>query len=95
MEDQEQKKKCKTFKEYYSNPEFKEKHKAYINEKIKCDECGNSVSRVNMAKHKKTNKCKNLKLKNKSKIIDEIDQFILQELIEERKKALLNSKKEN
>ncbi len=43
----------KTFKEYYQNPEFKEKHKKYMAEKITC-KCGKTdIARYNMTKHKK------------------------------------------
>ena len=46
-------KKHKTFKDYYADPEYRQKHKKYISEKIKC-ECGRSVTRVGMAKHLRT-----------------------------------------
>ncbi len=49
----EQKKKYKTFKEYYADPKYREKHLKYISEKIPC-ECGRSVKRFGMSKHKKT-----------------------------------------
>jgi hypothetical protein len=43
----------KTFKEYYSDEEFRTKHKNYMKEKIEC-ECGKEVCRVNISNHKKT-----------------------------------------
>jgi hypothetical protein len=45
----------KTFKEYYADPEFKEKHQKYMLEPIEC-ECGCKVMRSNISKHKKTPK---------------------------------------
>lgn len=44
----------KTFKEYYADPEFRERHLRYIKEKLPCT-CGKLVSRANMHKHKLTN----------------------------------------
>lgn len=49
----------KTFKEYYSNPEFKEKHQKYMLETIEC-ECGCKVMRSNISKHRKTPKHKKM-----------------------------------
>lgn len=45
--------KYKPFTERYKDPEYREKHLQYINEKIPC-ECGSSVSRCNIAKHKRS-----------------------------------------
>ena len=42
-----------SFKDYYSNPEWKEKHLSYMKEKVVCD-CGKSVCRANMSTHKKS-----------------------------------------
>ena len=61
----------KTFKEYYANPEFKEKHQKYMLESIEC-ECGSKVMRSNISKHKKTPK--HTKLMNKKKDIDLISE---------------------
>lgn len=59
---------CSIFKsKYYSNPEYKKKHIAYISEKIKC-ECGTTTARCNMYKHIQTAKHKQMMdLINKSK----------------------------
>ena len=38
--------------------QWREEHKTYINEKIKCDNCGCIVSRNSMHGHKKSKKCK-------------------------------------
>lgn len=43
----------KTFKDYYANDEFREKHMNYLKHKIQC-ECGKEVSRVNINRHKLT-----------------------------------------
>jgi hypothetical protein len=52
---------------YYSNPEYKKKHIAYVSEKITC-ECGTKTARCNMYKHIQTNKHKQLmELINKTK----------------------------
>lgn len=50
----EEKKIKKSFKDYYKNEEFKNKHQEYIKEKIPC-ECGCQVMRVGMARHKRSN----------------------------------------
>lgn len=42
------------FKEYYANPEFKERYLAYKNERIKCRKCGKIVSRNNYSVHLKS-----------------------------------------
>ncbi|GAM25407.1 hypothetical protein SAMD00019534_085820 [Acytostelium subglobosum LB1] len=41
------------FKEYYwdENSEFRERHKAYIKQKVRCD-CGFEVGRTNLNRHK-------------------------------------------
>lgn len=54
----------KTFKEYYQDPVFKEKHQKYMLEAIEC-ECGSKVMRSNISKHRKTPK--HTKLMNKKK----------------------------
>lgn len=48
----------KTFKQYYSDPTFKEKHLTYIKQKITCGVCGKEYARSNMSKHKQSNKHK-------------------------------------
>lgn len=48
-------KKTKTFKEYYQDPEFRERHKKYMLTKVKCD-CGCDIARNHMSHHKKTKK---------------------------------------
>jgi len=54
------KKTTKTFKEYYQDPVFRERHKKYLLTKIECPECGCVTSRCNMSHHKKTEKHKRL-----------------------------------
>ena len=51
--------KTKTFKEYYQDPEFREKHRNYMATKVACD-CGAVTARNNMHRHKQTNKHKRL-----------------------------------
>lgn len=48
-------KKYKTFKEYYSDPEYKKKHLEQQAEKIICD-CGVTIAKYNLSRHKKTQK---------------------------------------
>ena len=44
-------------KNYYDDPEFRERHKAYMKEKIKCpDGCGSVTARYNMHHHRKSEK---------------------------------------
>lgn len=54
-----------TFKKYYQNPEFKEKHLTYIKEKVSCPDCGEMTARANLTRHKKT--LKHQKLTGKKK----------------------------
>lgn len=51
----EEVKKNKTFKDYYNDPEWRDRHLKRLSEKIKC-ECGAMVSRSNMLRHKTTKK---------------------------------------
>ena len=58
-----------SFKKYYSDPEFRERHLNYMKEKVICD-CGFMTSRNNMTRHKRSrnhtnriNKIENLKIK--------------------------------
>lgn len=52
-------KKYKTFKEYYADPEFRERHKAKMYEKKACKACGEQVTRHHMTRHQKSTKCIN------------------------------------
>jgi hypothetical protein len=45
--------KYKTFKEYYEDPDFREKHLKNMNRKVKC-ECGCKTTKGNLPRHKKT-----------------------------------------
>ena len=57
----------KSFKEYYNDPEYRKKHLAKVNEKIKC-ECGQDCSRGNLAAHKKTSRHNKSMLEKKGTI---------------------------
>ena len=57
-----------TVKQYYEDnkehllekkKQYKEEHKEYINEKITCNICGCQVVRNNIARHQRSQKCKN------------------------------------
>lgn len=63
----------KKFKDYYQDPEFRERHLNYIKEEVEC-ECGMQVARCRLTKHKKTKnhtiimlKKDNIKLKKENK----------------------------
>ena len=43
----------KTFKEYYADPEFRQKHLDFLAEKITC-ECGFVTARSNIYRHRKS-----------------------------------------
>ena len=45
----------KTFKQYYADPDFREKHLSYIKEKVEC-QCGSTISRCNTGHHRKSKK---------------------------------------
>lgn len=64
--------KKKTFKDYYQDPKFRERHKKYMVEKIKC-ECGCVRTRNNMSRHRKTNKHKKLMKEIKLQRIDRVE----------------------
>jgi hypothetical protein len=57
MSDQVQEKPQKSIymTKYYSNPEFKKKHNEYMMQFITC-ECGCSIMRCNVTKHRKSQK---------------------------------------
>ena len=48
----------KTFKDYYEDPEYRQKHLEYIGQKIDCA-CGAIVSRSNMGHHRHSKKHQN------------------------------------
>lgn len=43
----------KTFKDYYADEAFRERHLAYMKERVHC-ECGFETARNNMSKHRKS-----------------------------------------
>ena len=81
----------KTFKEYYNNPEFKEKHNKYIREKIMCEDCKKDVQRVAMAKHKRTKKhlscCEKNKTTNIKDMVDELVKQRVEEIMKTKSKS--------
>lgn len=79
-------KKAKTFKEYYKNPEFREKHLKYMKTKVVCA-CGTPCERCNMFNHKRTKK--HIKQMAK-KELEENQIQILHREIEELKEQLKN-----
>lgn len=50
------KKRSKTFKDYYADPEFKARHDARMKEKVTC-RCGAVVTNYNLSHHKASFKC--------------------------------------
>lgn len=57
MENITEQKRRKTFKDYYSDPEYKQRHKEYLMQKVQC-ECGCTYLRSNSSHHKQTQKHK-------------------------------------
>lgn len=49
------------FSRYHTDPKFKEKHKKYMLEKVKCKICGKMIARNYMTTHHRTKKCLNYK----------------------------------
>lgn len=64
----------KTFKEYYQNEDFKEKHKAYMSEEVRCS-CGLMSKRANLTRHKKTETHK-----QRAEIVDKLNNMKEDEL---------------
>ncbi len=58
-----------TFKKYYSNPEWRERHLTKMKEKVIC-ECGKMVARANITVHKKS-KTHITIVENQRKILEE------------------------
>ena len=46
-----EKKTYKNFKDYYADPEFKQKHLSYCMQYVPCEVCQRSYARSNMTKH--------------------------------------------
>jgi len=70
--------KQKTFKEYYQDPKFRERHIQYMSEKVTCEECGQITSRSNMTKHRKTD-IHNRLAKQKKRMSTKIEIDLLKE----------------
>jgi hypothetical protein len=96
MEESNNKKQYKTFKEYYQDENFKKKHKEYVSEKVLC-ECGRYTARSNMIKHQKTrvHQKELLKKQEEKKKQEETENY--KQVLEEAKEAyfsILNKLKE-
>jgi hypothetical protein len=79
--------KKKTFKEYYADPAFKERHNAYIKESVLCPTCDCYIKRYNSGHHKKSLKHK----RNDEKKIEESQKLSKEDvlnLIEKLQKLL-------
>lgn len=81
----------KSFKDYYADPNYKEKHLTYVKTQIECD-CGISVARVNLARHKRTVKHQKT-IAIKQKLIDENEIGKLKEEINIIRSLLNNQEK--
>ena len=101
MEDQEKQK--KSFKDRYNeDPEFKQRHLAYVKEKQECS-CGRMVSRSNMAKHKQTELHKKREKKQQDEkkervgidndVIDLIVQRVIQDIENQKQHQKQKNKK--
>ena len=60
----------KSFKEYYADPIFRDKHKEYIKTKIPCPICNKLIARYNMSNHKKSKICKIINQTSKNNDIE-------------------------
>jgi hypothetical protein len=73
------------FKELYQDPEFKQRHKNYILQKVPCI-CGASIARCNASHHKAsvrhTKYLRNLKIKEVSEEIARLNAVLAELLIE-------------
>ena len=78
-------KKTKTFREYYQDPEFRKRHQEYMKTKITCD-CGKTVMRVNMPRHKRSSYHNKNSKKDFAKEIEQLHQTIndLKQIIKEK-----------
>jgi hypothetical protein len=77
------KKSSKTFKDYYKDPKFRERHLNYMSEKVKCKDCGRITSRCNMSKHRGTeihNRLAKEKILNEKKSPEELREHASQEI---------------
>lgn len=70
----EAEKKTKTFKEYYTDPEFRKKHLEYVSARIEC-ECGFETSRNNLSKHRQSHLHTN-RLKSKTEEAKSVNELI-------------------
>lgn len=86
----EEKKHVKSFKEYYANPEFKEKHKKYMVQRVECD-CGKSITRCNLTTHKRT-KLHERRLQTKTKIDEDRMRIFCEMMIKQKMLYKKNSK---
>ena len=96
MEEPNNKKQYKTFKEYYQDEDFKKKHKQYVSEKVLC-ECGRYTARSNLIKHQKTTVHQKELTKRKEEKIKEAETENYKQVLEEAKEAyfsILNKLKE-
>jgi len=82
------------FKQRYdSDPEYKQKHLAYLKEPVEC-ECGISISRTNMIKHKGTTKHANKMAEKNQKVMSNDEYEKMVEDIARLKKKLKNALKD-
>ena len=69
----------KTFKEYYQDPTYRERHLSYVKQRVPCS-CGASVMRCNMTNHKKTKKhtekMKQIRKENRISYNNRIDKLV-------------------
>lgn len=78
--------KGKSFKDYYQDPEFRERHKKYMSEKVPCPKCFFETCRSNMTRHQRSKNCTNRL--QKMKVMKEYDSVLKleQEIVELKKK---------
>lgn len=62
-------------KKYDSDPDFRNKHLAYLQQHVECPGCGRSIQRCNMTRHKQTAIHKKNALKKFNDNIDKKDEI--------------------
>lgn len=88
---EEKKKSYKVFRDYYKDPEFKQKHLNKMKEKIQCEICGTMISRSNMKTHNKSKKCQTFNEKNRLKKVEEMaEQIAIERLSKEKADEIFN-----
>jgi len=85
-------KKAEYSRNYYQKN--KERHLAYMKEKVKCNECENMIQRCYLSKHKRTNVCQRVADNNKQilekalNLVKKLEESRSQVTVEDMKKMM-------